>query len=368
MKIAIDAGYLNTKSPSGTHLYLYNLLLNLAKIDKENEYLVFYRLDEYFGSALIKKLIDEITKKENANFEFIGIENKMFWTQLHLARAVAYKKADVLFCPWQTIPFFHHKNLRVVGLFHDIKVKVRSLPANFLTYALSTKIIAVSETTKKDLLKTFKINRNIKVIYEGIDLTIFLENSSTDASKILSKYKINKPFALFIGTVVKRKNILNQIRAFAKTESMQNNNGMFVIAGYVKEQKEEINDLISRLNLSKEVLLIGRIPTEELVILLNESKFLSYVSHAEGFGLPVLEAQACGTPVLTSTHEVFNEICGETVLKADANDINDISNKMDLLFNDDNLSYTFIKLGLANITKYSWENCAKNVLACMENI
>lgn len=190
-------------------------------------------------------------------------------------------------------------------------------------------VIAVSEATKKDLLEISKIPKEkIVVVYEGVS-KIFKKQSSEGIDKFKAKYRLPKEFLLAISGVGDRRN-LKRIKEATKDYNL-------VILG---EDIQGIN-------------------YTELPLLYSSTKCLVYPSLYEGFGLPILEAFACGTPVITSNISSMPEVAGDSALYVDPEDVLDIKRGVKLIMEDNDLRKDLINKGLENAKKFSWEKCAK---------
>lgn len=190
-------------------------------------------------------------------------------------------------------------------------------------------VIAVSETTKKDLLEVSKIPENkIMVIYEGVDKK-FKKLPEKEVEEFRKRMKLPEQFVLAIGGIGKRRNS-DRVKEAAKGHKL-------IITGKT----------------------IPWLSDEELPLLYNSATVLLYPSLYEGFGLPILEAMACGTPVITSNLGSMAEIAGENALMVNPKDVEDISSKLDQLMKDQKLHKSLREKGLKHASKFSWEKCAQ---------
>ncbi len=198
-------------------------------------------------------------------------------------------------------------------------------------------VIAVSQSTKEDLIKISHIpSEKIKVIYEGVE-EYFKPQSQETVDEFKNKYKLPGKFILAIGGVGKRKNI-DRIREASK--------------GY--------NLII----LGKDI----QIPRDELPFLYASADCLLYASLYEGFGLPVLEAMACGTPVITSNVSSMPEVGGEAAVYVNPQDVEDIKKKLKIVMGNKELREEMIKKGLIQSKKFSWEKAASETYQVYKNL
>lgn len=291
MIIGFDGSRAFVRERSGTENYSYQLLKTLLKIDKKNKYLVYER-----------------------SLPFL-------WTQVGLALKTFTDKLDVLFVPAHTLPIIRKPGLKTVITAHDLgseylpqmhQIKQKLYLSFMQKYQLktATKIIAVSKATKEDLVKKINIKpEKIKVVYEGFNEKLF---------KPITYNLKPKTYFLFVGTVQPRKNLERVIKAVSQT------NVNLIIAGQKGWLSEEIYALPKKLGIEKRVKFLGYVPDEKLPALYSSAIALVFPSLFEGFGLPILEAQACGCPVITSNVSSMPEIGGKGAIYVNPYDIDDI--------------------------------------------
>ncbi|MBI2330412.1 glycosyltransferase family 4 protein [Candidatus Daviesbacteria bacterium] len=223
--------------------------------------------------------------------------------------------------------------------------------------------VQVSKSTKVDLIKKLGIEpEKITVVYEGFDKNLF------------KPVKNNRPktYFLFVGTVQPRKNLERLIKAFscwllAIGEKRKANSEQLIIAGQKGWMSDEIYKLPKKLGIEKRVKFLGYVPEKDLPALYAGAKALVFPSIFEGFGLPILEAQACGCPVLTSNVSSMPEVGGKGAVYVNPYDIDDIVKGMGSC-QLSAVSCQLIKAGFENIKRFSWEKCAAQTLEVLERI
>lgn len=284
---------------------------------------------------------------------------------------------DLIHNPAQIPTIFKFKQKNVVTV-HDIITLIypekhpfkRQLLYKFLlprTLKNADKIITVSEHTKNDLIKYFHISgEKIKVIHNGVSQK-FKPLNDTQISEVKNKYNLDFPFILYVGTLEPRKNIPALIQAF-KLLDKQNLPHKLVIAGKKGWKYREIFEMIEELNLSEDVVFTGYVPDNDLPALYNASDLFVYPSIYEGFGLPPLEAMACGTPVITSDTSSLPEVVGNAGITIDPKDVNLLSTMMYEVLTNDSLKQEMINKGLNRAKLFSWELCAVETLKLYEEL
>jgi len=227
-------------------------------------------------------------------------------------------------------------------------------------------IIVDSENTKKDVIKIFKVpEEKIDVVYLGVDEKYKILNKKQ--SLFLSKkYTKTDKFILYVGTLEPRKNIPNLIRAYCKIKDKLPYK--LIITGKKGWKYKPIFDLISELKLEDDVIFTGYIPEEDLPALYNGASAFVFPSLYEGFGLPPLEAMACGCPVITSNTSSLPEVVGDAGIMVDPNDVDELAKQIERVLTDKKLRDSMIKKGLKQAKKFSWEKCAKETLKVYEKV
>lgn len=288
-------------------------------------------------------------------------------------------KVDLAFFPGYMVPMTYFGKSVIV--LHDVAFFAHPewfifrfrLPYQIFSWfgaKISKKIITVSEFSKKEVLKYCKVNpEKIFVTPLGVDEKFEIITDEIILDNVKRKYRIKKYFALQLGQIFYRRHVLETISAFEKVAKKLPDFQLLVVGkNWLKENLEEI---IEKTNLK-----IGRnaiiwqkfVSDEDLVLLYNAAGLSLYLSDYEGFGLPPLEAMACGTPVLTTGFAALGEISGDCALVVeDPQNPTEIAKKIYLGLTDMELRNELIKKGLEKVKKYSWEKCAKETLNILLN-
>ncbi|MDO8573890.1 MAG: glycosyltransferase family 1 protein, partial [Candidatus Daviesbacteria bacterium] len=227
--------------------------------------------------------------------------------------------------------------------------------------------IAVSKATKLDLIKKIKINpEKVTVAYEGYNKDKFKKDPEVNSLK---------GYYLFVGTVQPRKNLERVIKAVAKIK-----NKNLIIVGSRGWLSDKIYQLPKELGIEDRVKFLGHVPDEELPPLYSNAEALLFPSLFEGFGLPILEAQACGCPVITSNISSMPEVAGKGAIYVDPYSVDDIVKGMQrlparhryaqALAGEQAVGYRqkLIKKGFENVKRFSWEKCARETLKVLEGV
>ena len=375
MRIVVDCSYLRELNRSGTQNYLYYLLKSLSLADNVNEYHLCF--DHKISDSFIKEITNE-----NPKFHCHYLKKYLSWTQVSLAVFLVGKGFDILVSPWQTMPIVHSFGLKIVAVIHGLEYDFGRGGPTLYTCLFSNKIIAVSNFTKTEIVRRCKVNpRKIEVLYEGVDTGKFYKRSEEEIQKVKggisrkvrpsAKSDLQGDYVLFVGKVVERKNLPRMIEAFSVVirDNEACRNLSFVIGGSIsKFMSERLYDLCVKFGVANRVLFIGYVKESNLPPLISGSKILFYTSLSEGFGLPVLEAMACGVPVLTSNSGALPEVAGDAALLVNPRDINDMVGGLKKLLTDENLRNTCVAKGYEQIKKFSWERMAEGFLEVLRQI
>ena len=358
MKIGIDCRSLNIQG--GVKTYLINNLNEIGKIDRKNEYYLYYSSKDNLGTFKFNNFYEVVIPLKSR----IGI---LFWEQIKLKNQVVKDKIEIFHGPKNTIPILlPNKIKKVVTILDlipymfkkDIKLFDRLYWKLFMPLSIKrcSKVIAISDSTKEDIKKYLPgFNNKIEVIYLGAKLNV---NNNFN--------EVKKPFFMIVGALRQRKNIIRTIEAFNLFSS--NKNFKVYIVGKNIDKASKINKLIKDLQLDNKVKVMGYISDKELKEMYKNASAYLYPSLYEGFGIPILEAQACGCPVITSNISSMPEVAGKGAILVDPYNIEEIAKAMEKIIKDKKLREELIKEGYKNIKRFSWEKCARETLKVYEEV
>ena len=224
----------------------------------------------------------------------------------------------------------------------------------------AAKIIAISEYTKKDILDFYhRRPEDVVVTYPGYDTRLFKPSVSRT---VLEKYGLHKPYILFLGSLKPSKNIEGLIRAFA----LLNLSGMdLVIAGKRGWLYEQIFRLVLDLKIEKRVIFTGFVKEKEVPVLMTSAGAFVMPSFYEGFGIPALEAMACGVPVVVSDVASLPEVAGKAGIYVKPDDINSLASGIKTALGPERQK--FIQLGFEQITHFDWTKTARATISILES-
>jgi glycosyltransferase involved in cell wall biosynthesis len=371
MRIAIPT-ILSTKQLVGVAEYLRNLIENAQILDSENEYFIItFSQNRHFFDIHKKNFHEIVVPIFDYSRVYLRI-NYFLWQTLMFNNIVHKNGIDIIHfpCPW-LIP----KNIKSLATIHDlveIKLNKYGQLNNYFkkkmiesTVRNSNVLISVSRSTQNDLQILF--DKDSHLIENGISKN---DNSahSNKTSEVLNKYRLKKGrYFIFVGTLLKHKNILNQVKAF-KLFDKNKNEMKFVIVGKKDNATREIKNSIKKWNLEGKIILTGYIEDNVKDILVKNSVCLMYVSKYEGFGFPILDAQKLSVPVITSNISSMPETAGKGALLVNPTDINQIAKSMEDIVLNTKLRDELINKGLDNIKRFSWKRSTELTIELYQSL
>jgi glycosyltransferase involved in cell wall biosynthesis len=368
LNIGINARFIQTKI-SGIGKYVLQLMRHIPTFGNNHYY--FYE----YGHVPIERPI----KGDNIHYVIPKVYTKnrtlrIFWEQMLFSRQVKKDKIKIFHGPSFMLPVF--KPCKSVITVHDLTFVHYPQGFNFSTrlyYKLffrrslenADMIIADSEATKKDLMQIYNIPVNkIQTIYLGVD-EIF--KNVTDKKKIKEvkrKYSLPEKYFLFVGLLSPRKNVRRALKAFAQLHTEHK----FVIVGNKGWLYEPIFKLIEDLNLKERVIFTKYADSEDLPAIYSCAEALIFPSLYEGFGLPIVEAMACGCPVITSNISSMPEVAGDAAILINPYNVEEIKNAMNTIMINKKVRMDLIKKGYENIKRFSWQKMAEKTVKVYERL
>ena len=230
-------------------------------------------------------------------------------------------------------------------------------------------IIAVSNNTKEDIVRTFRVKTNkIRVIYEAAEPVYKPLTPEERKAEIIHKYGLKENYFLHVGGFSRRKNALAVIRAFARLSKKLPDWQLAIVGRPGGGCFNQCIKLIEYFNLRGRVILTGLVPVDDMPHLYCHARALVYPSLYEGFGLPVLEAMACRIPCIVGNTSSMPEIVGESAILINPYELPEIEEAMWIIANDDILAETLRMKGEARVKNYSWQKAARETLQAYEDV
>ncbi len=369
MTIGIDARSLIGKR-AGVGRYLYNLLKGLSAIDKENQYVL------YFHEEVKERVVD----RPNFNQRIIYLpilQNYFTWTHFRLPPELLAHRTDIFHFPFYTMPLLvscpsvvtiYDITFHLHPEWFSLKGKVAQTPFCRLAARHVDRIITCSETSKNDIQRAYSVpDDKIEVVYPAAGPEFAVMSRREARGLIGAKYGIKDKFFLYVGTIHIRRNIERLVRAF-KLFLAKRPDHRLVLVGKVEWPYLDVKGLIEGLGLSGRVMHLGYVDDNVLPLIYNAAEVFLYPSLYEGFGLPVLEAMACGTPVIASRNSALRELFSDSALLIDPHSVEAMGDAMTLLSEDRGLREELVSKGLEKVKRFSWEEAAEKTLQVYRQI
>jgi len=382
MRIGIDArAILNPEksAPSGVAHYVWHLVKNILEIDEENQYVLFF--DFKVRDKDVKKFTRENVKIKF--FPFSDYKKYMPGAYSEILGLATYmrEKMDILHVtsPLYRVPAAYRG--KIVTTFYDFapyrmpelfpRLSTARIKALYKFMAKkSDRIIAVSESTKKDVQEFLGFPQDlISVVHNGLDKR-FLADCDYPKEDLKKLYGIKDKYILFLGTLEPRKNLTRVLEAFARFKKTfrKKFDYQLVVAGKRGWLMEEYFQLTQDLDIKNDVIFTGYVGGNELKPLYCHAEFFVMPSLYEGFGQTIVEAMASGAPCLVSKVASIPEIAGNAVYYVDPHDTEGIGKAMNELATNKELRENLSAAGREQAKKFSWEKCARETLEVYKSI
>ena len=228
-------------------------------------------------------------------------------------------------------------------------------------------VVVVSEHTKKDLMRLYRLSEaKIHVVHNAAHPRYTPCQDQERLSEIKHRFGIGRDYILSVGSLQPRKNIGRLVKAYFQARAEKILDLQLVIVGAQAWGDPQWEQETHHSPYKSDIIFTGYVQEDDLPVLYSGASMFVYPSLYEGFGLPVLEAMACGTPVITSNVSSLPEVCGDAAVYVDPNDVNAISRAMGMLFLDPGKQRVFRERGLQRSALFSWERAARKTLAVYE--
>jgi len=366
-KILVDSiALLSQKTGIGRYTYEIS---NQIKDNSTIELNYFYG---YYSQTLLESLNKSNMKKLKSLIVKVPFIKKITRKILTLASDFFAPTYDLYWQP-NFIPNKGIKSKKIVTSVHDFsfilyrefhpKERIEYFDNNFFQELdRNDMIITGSNYSKQEILEQTKFkDTQIKVIYHGIDHQLFRRYIEPKVD-----FKLPKKYILSVGSIEPRKNLIGLLKAYALLNDKLKQEYKLVLVGFKGWENQEIMKIIEQNKNS--IHYLGFISDEELAKVYNLASLFAFPSFYEGFGLPPLEAMACGTPVVCSNASSLPEVGGDAVVYCNPHDSDDISKKIAMLLEDTKLQQKMIKKGLLQAKKFSWEKSAEEHLKVFKEV
>lgn len=378
MKIGIEGQRLFRVKKHGMDMVALELIKNLQKIDKENEYFVFVKPDE-----------DRACLQETENFHIVEIGGGPYpsWEQVALPRAAKKYGCEILHCTSNTAPIV--TSIPLVVTLHDI-IYLESISIfkkggtwyqkfgnMYRRYVVprvvkkSKKIITVSHFEKERIKNFFgfpESDNRLVAIYNGVGEHFHPVEDESFLKRVKEKYHLPEKYAFFLGNTDPKKNTKGVLQAFSKYLRDGNEPMKLVMLDYEKNALDSLLSEIGDKDLINHIHLTGYVINTDLPAIYSLCSIFLYPSLRESFGIPMLEAMRCGCPVITSNTSSMPEVSGGAASIVDPYNADEITAAMKKIVTDDNYRKQLIADGFVQSEKFSWYSMAEDVLKLYKEI
>jgi len=381
MKIGIDARFLTHPQKGGFKTYTENLISAIAEVDADNSYFLYLDRPPNHHTKLPKQ----------HNFEYRVIPGKIpiigmpTREQIYLPYFIAKDRLDLFHSPCLSAPLCLNRALSIT--IHDMfwfsypyteksRFSLNRKLMNWYYYILpqlaarkSSLIITVSKASKDSIIRELGIpDEKIIVTYEGTNRIFRQIFNVEQIRRIRTKYNLTSDYIMGIGSTDPRKNISGLVQSYAHLPANLKTAYQLVIIWTNKDLSKVLMRQVEDLGLNERVCFLSQVSDEDLVLLYNGASLFTYPTLGEGFGLPILEAMACGTPVVAANNSSVPEIAGDAAILFNSADTRDLIETISKVLNDGNLKSELSDKGLKRANEFSWERCAKETIHAYRSI
>jgi len=372
MKIGIEAQRIFRPKKHGMDVVAIELIKNLQEIDNENEYHIFGRTG----------INDVFSEKSNFYINTFSSFSYADWEQFALVKEVKKQKVDLLHCTANTAPLF--LRLPLIVTIHDIIYleqlnfkgsayqNLGNIYRRFTVPSIAGKakiILTVSEFEKQNIVKKMKLSPDkVKVLYNGVGSQFHNRYLKEEVEMFRRRYGLPLQFIMFLGNTAPKKNTENVIRAYVDF-CVQNKLAMpLVLLDYKKELVANLLTQLNRSDLLSNFIFPGYVPYADIPLMYNAATLFLYPSLRESFGLPILEAMACGVPVITSTTSSMPEVAGDAAKLIDPFNYLELSTALGQLLTNEDLWKSYKEKGLQRSKHFNWKTSAQELVAIYKTV
>lgn len=366
MKIGIEAQRIFRQKKHGMDIYALELIRAIQQLDTQNDYVVFVKPDK------------DVCLKSSSNFKIVEVSGRTYidWEQISLPKAIEQEKIDLMHFTSNTASV----NIKCpfVLTLHDIiylekniaKGSLYQIAGHFYRRWNVPKIVSkaqyvltVSEFEKVQIHKTLGLKHTkIKAVYNAYNQMFKMIDDEEALQKVSQKYNLPHDFILFLGNQAPKKNMKRTLQAYAEYADETKNPLKLVVAESSEKDIMQLLTEINRKDIFKQIVLTGYVQHSELPYFYNLATLFLYPSLRESFGIPIIEAMACGTPVITSNTSAMPEVANDAAMLVNPFDVKSISEAIRKALSNQKL-YNQLKFsGLNRAMAFSWENTAHKTI------
>jgi glycosyltransferase involved in cell wall biosynthesis len=365
MRIGLIARWLELPASGAKH-YTLNLIRALLQVDEHNRYVVFHKAPKAMGTF------------PTAREVLVSGKSKLLWDYLHLPIAVRRERIDLLWTPSYVVPF--PVRCRSVASVLDLAyfcspgsyrisdvLYMRSAMAG--SFRRADALLAISEYTKNDIVRLFPFAESKVTVTHLAPSSRYQRSIDKEALEaVRQRYSLSRPFVFYAGSISPRKGCSFLVNAFEMLKRRERIPHKLVLTGGWTWGTPDIVEVIKEMDLEGEVTVLGQVAAQDMPVLYNLADLLVYPSIYEGFGLPVLEAMACGCPVVCSNLTSIPEVAGDAALAVDPRDVSALAAAIYTALTDLTTRTRLIERGVERAASFTWEKTARKTLDVFEQV
>ncbi len=370
IRIGIDIRELRRDVKTGIARYISNFLMVAARLKPEWEFVLFGN-QHTFAPALAgdyKKVI-------------ISEGSTFWWDQVELPRALKKERIDLFLSPYHKAPFF--APCKVAITIHDltpflpflphqkesfVKVMLKKIVGRLIARKVDL-IVTVSQHSKKDIINLFGIpEEKVSVAYNGIPELFSPVKDANLLEAVRKKYTLARDYILYVGNLLPHKNVDGLLKAYARLPGDLIARYQLAIVAKKDDNFKILLKLCEELKIADKVIFIDFADDGDLPVLYSMASVFVFPSFYEGFGLPVLEAMACGVPVLCSSAASLPEVAGDAAISFDPHNTEEITMVIGKILSDYALRRELSVKGLERAKNFSLEKTAGNIIESIEEV
>lgn len=366
LRVGIDIHSIGSQK-GGNETYYRELVRGLATVSCNHEFILYYT--------------DPVTSQLcniNGRFSFEPVRpsSRMLRIPLGFPWRMRKDKLDVFHAQYIVPPFpscktvvsiFDLAHERYPQFFHPLEGRALQALVRW-SAKRADHVVTVSHFSERDLIERYGVKpENITVIYLAASDQFHPMDRESSREYVCGKYGLARPYILYAGRLQARKNLVRLVEAYALLHRKGVEEDL-VLVGKQDWQADVIHKCVVKHGLESRVAFLGYVPGEDLPYLYNAARVFVYPSIFEGFGLPVVESMACGTPTITSCGSSLEEIAGDAAMLVDPLSVDSIADAMEKVLQDATLRQSLSQRGLARSGQFSYRTAAKETLAIYESV
>ncbi len=377
IRVALITTNIDNRRARGTSLVSRRFLERISSFSSEFEFTLIHEIKT--DDPIYNKYPELLMRRFHLPFASAMISETWFW----LKHRLCDKRFDVVhYLQPRVWPSYLLANAKhVVITPHDAGIMLNLHPMGIGEYLFKFTnrflhqrmhaLVAVSSYARDEIVRYFRIDpKRVHVVYNGIDPGFKkVEVTRSVRERLEGVYKIKTPYILSVGRLEPHKNVLNLLEAYAELVSKGCSEYLVIVGGrHLPEYSNEVEKRIKKLNLNERVLIAPFIEEADLPAVYSAASVLAYVSLHEGFGLPVLEAYACGVPVVISNNTSLPEIANNGAVVCDPFDFHSISFALNKVLKDGMLRSNCVEKGFCRVSDFSWDKMTREIVEIYKNL